>query len=70
MEHDIDPYQPLVDLAPGLSLASIRDGELAAPDAPGLGVSLPDDVAERFPYVPGDSYAEVFPEHETGTGGR
>ena len=70
MEYDIDPWQPLVDLAPELSLASIRGGELAPPDAPGLGVTLPDDIAERFPYVTGDSYAEVFPEHETGTSGR
>ena len=29
-------------------------------------MSLPDDVAERFPYVPGDTYADVFPDHETG----
>jgi hypothetical protein len=32
-------------------------------------VSLPDDVAERFPYVPGDTYVEVFPEHEKGRSG-
>jgi len=67
-EYDIDPYQPLVDEVGGapFGLGAIVDGEIAAPEAPGLGVSLPDDVAERFPYVPGDTYAEVFPDHETG----
>ncbi|MEO5899854.1 MAG: mandelate racemase/muconate lactonizing enzyme family protein [Ilumatobacteraceae bacterium] len=68
MEYDIDPYQPLISElgAAGIALADIAGGMLAAPDAPGLGVSLPDDIAERFPYVPGDTYAEVFPDHETG----
>jgi len=68
MEYDIDPYQPLISEigATGIALADIAGGMVAAPDAPGLGVSLPDDVAERFPYVPGDTYAEVFPDHETG----
>ncbi len=72
MEYDIDPWQPLVDQlgASGangpLGLASVVDGTISPPDEPGLGVALPDDVAERFPYVPGDTYAEVFPDHETG----
>jgi L-alanine-DL-glutamate epimerase-like enolase superfamily enzyme len=68
MEYDIDPYQPLVSEVggPPVGLDDIRDGELAPPPGPGLGVSLPDDVAERFPYQPGDTYAEVFPEHERG----
>ena len=68
MEYDIDPYQPLVDEigGPALGLGAISDGVIAAPDGPGLGVSLPDDVAERFPFVPGDTYAEVFPDHEKG----
>jgi L-alanine-DL-glutamate epimerase-like enolase superfamily enzyme len=68
MEYDIDPYQPLVTEvgAAPIGLADIVDGELAPPDGPGLGVALPDDVAERFPYAPGDTYAEVFPEHEKG----
>jgi L-alanine-DL-glutamate epimerase-like enolase superfamily enzyme len=68
MEYDIDPYQPLVTEVggPPIGLADIVDGHLAAPDGPGLGVRLPDDVAERFPYVSGDTYAEVFPEHEKG----
>ena len=71
MEYDIDPYQPLVEGnggpdGPGLGRVGISGGEISAPDAPGLGVSLPDDVAERFPFVLGDTYAEVFPDHETG----
>jgi L-alanine-DL-glutamate epimerase-like enolase superfamily enzyme len=69
-EYDIDPYQPLVtDVGgPPIGLDDIAGGVVAAPDAPGLGVSLPDDVAERFPYAPGDTYAEVFPDHEKGRG--
>jgi L-alanine-DL-glutamate epimerase-like enolase superfamily enzyme len=69
MEYDIDPYQPLVSEVGGvapIALDDLKDGVVTAPDGPGLGVSLPDDVAERFPYSPGDTYAEVFPEHETG----
>ena len=72
MEYDIDPWQPLITEiiagggGPRIGLGDIVDGELCAPDGPGLGVALPDDVAERYPFVPGDTYAEVFPEHETG----
>jgi L-alanine-DL-glutamate epimerase-like enolase superfamily enzyme len=68
MEYDIDPYQPLVDDVggPPIGLGDITGGVLAPPAGPGLGVSLPDDVGTRFPYVPGDTYAEVFPEHERG----
>jgi L-alanine-DL-glutamate epimerase-like enolase superfamily enzyme len=66
MEYDIDPFQPLVDGFGSIGLGDIVDGEIAPPDAPGLGVALPDDVAERFPFITGDTYAEVFPDHETG----
>ena len=67
-EYDIDPYQPLVTEVggPAIGLDDIVGGEVAPPDGPGLGVALPDDVAERFPFVPGDTYAEVFPDHEKG----
>lgn len=68
MEFDIDPHQPLVDsLAPELALSALHDGTVAVPDGPGLGVPVPDDLAERFPYIPGETYADVFPEHERGT---
>jgi L-alanine-DL-glutamate epimerase-like enolase superfamily enzyme len=66
MEYDIDPFQPLVTGMGSIGLDDIVGGELRAPDAPGLGVSLPDDVAERFTWTPGDTYADVFPDHEKG----
>ncbi|MDH6181582.1 L-alanine-DL-glutamate epimerase-like enolase superfamily enzyme [Microbacteriaceae bacterium SG_E_30_P1] len=69
LEYDIDPHQPLVDdLAPSLSLAAISGGMLAPPTGPGLGVEVPDDIAERYPYQPGETYTDVFPQHERGTG--
>jgi D-galactarolactone cycloisomerase len=71
IEFDIDPYQPLVNEVggPGIGLPDIAGGVLAAPEGPGLGVSLPDDVAERFPYTSGDTYTDVFPDHERGRSG-
>ncbi|TQS41116.1 mandelate racemase/muconate lactonizing enzyme family protein [Cryptosporangium phraense] len=66
-EWDIDPSQPLVDsLAPSLALSSLADGVASVPDGPGLGVTVPDDLADRFPYVPGETYTDVFPDHERG----
>lgn len=35
----------------------IRDGYVHAPDRPGLGFTLRDDLEERFPFVPGPNYA-------------
>ncbi|MBX3029012.1 MAG: mandelate racemase/muconate lactonizing enzyme family protein [Chloroflexi bacterium] len=32
---------------------ALDDGDLLAPTAPGLGIRLPDDLVERFPYQPG-----------------
>ncbi len=34
----------------------LHDGTLAAPTAPGLGIHLPDDLEERYPYRPGSVY--------------
>jgi L-alanine-DL-glutamate epimerase-like enolase superfamily enzyme len=34
----------------------IVDGKLLAPVAPGLGVHLPDDLLEKYPYRPGSVY--------------
>jgi L-alanine-DL-glutamate epimerase-like enolase superfamily enzyme len=34
----------------------LKDGTVAAPTRPGLGVELPDDVEERYPYRPGTVY--------------
>jgi D-galactarolactone cycloisomerase len=35
----------------------VRDGWIAVPDGPGLGVSLVRDAEQRFPYLPGPMYA-------------
>lgn len=70
VEYDLDPHQPLVDeLSPELGFGAIRDGRLAPPTGPGLGVEVPDDIESRFPYRPGDTYPDVFPDHERGTAG-
>ena len=34
-----------------------EDGVLKAPTQPGLGVQLPDDVEERFPFIPASGYS-------------
>jgi L-alanine-DL-glutamate epimerase-like enolase superfamily enzyme len=66
-EWDIDPHQPLVDeVAPELALTQIRDGNVLIPHGPGLGITVDEAVFDDFPYVRGETYAEVFPEHETG----
>lgn len=67
IEWDIDPHQPLVDtLAPDLALSRIRDGVTIIPDGPGLGIDFDEAVLDEFPHQPGDTYAEVFTDHETG----
>lgn len=38
----------------------VRDGRLELGDSPGLGVTVIDDLAERFPYVEGHYSVEVF----------
>ena len=67
IEWDIDPFQPLVDeLAPELALSRIVDGVARVPDGPGLGIEVDEAVLDDHPWVQGETYAEVFPEHETG----
>jgi L-alanine-DL-glutamate epimerase-like enolase superfamily enzyme len=69
IEYDIDPQQPIRDrLARGgaLGFETIEGGVLRVPTGPGLGIELDETLFESFPYVPGETYAEVFPEHETG----
>jgi L-alanine-DL-glutamate epimerase-like enolase superfamily enzyme len=34
----------------------IQDGKMLAPTAPGLGVHLPDELVEKYPYQPGSVY--------------
>jgi L-alanine-DL-glutamate epimerase-like enolase superfamily enzyme len=66
-EWDIDPHQPLVDqVAPELALTAIRDGRAVIPSGPGLGITVDEAVFDDFPWVRGETYAEVFTDHETG----
>ena len=51
--------------------AHIRDGSYRGrlrprSSGPGLGIEVDESSFDRFPYVPGQTYAEIFPEHETG----
>jgi L-alanine-DL-glutamate epimerase-like enolase superfamily enzyme len=69
IEYDVDPYQPVRDELEKdglLSFASIENGIITVPDRPGLGISIDESAFDRFPYVSGETYAEVFPQHETG----
>jgi L-alanine-DL-glutamate epimerase-like enolase superfamily enzyme len=69
MEYDIDVYQPVLReiLTDNLfAMDRIRDGTIAVPQGPGLGIEVDESTFERFPYEPGRTYAEMFPEHETG----
>lgn len=67
IEWDIDPSQPLVDeLAPELALSRISDGVARVPNGPGLGIEVDEAVLDDHPWVQGQTYAEIFPEHETG----
>jgi hypothetical protein len=51
---------------PGLALVDLTDGTITAPERPGLGVDVDEDLLDAFPYVAGDTYADVFPDHESG----
>lgn len=69
-EYDIDPHQPMItDIGdnPGLALTDLDGGTITAPTGPGLGVDVDEELLARHPYVEGDTYAELFPEHESGT---
>jgi L-alanine-DL-glutamate epimerase-like enolase superfamily enzyme len=69
IEYDIDPHQPIRDrLARGgaLGFDTIERGMLGVPTGPGLGIEIDEEMFESFPYRSGETYAEVFPEHETG----
>lgn len=68
-EYDIDPSLPVRDglmAEPIFDLAHVEDGRLKVPDGPGLGIEIDEAALARFPYVAGETYAEVFPEHEAG----
>lgn len=70
-EFDIDPALPVRD---GIvrdaifDLTRITDGTLTAPAGPGLGIEVDESAFERFPYVAGETYAEVFKDHEARRG--
>ncbi len=69
LEYDIDPSLPVRDALmpePIFDLSHVVDGRLAVPDGPGLGITIDESAFARFPYVAGETYAEVFPEHEAG----
>lgn len=68
-EYDIDPHQPMItDIGDnaGLALTDLGGGHIAAPSGPGLGVDVDEALLARFPYVAGDTYTDLFPEHESG----
>ena len=69
IEFDIERDQPMITSIgenPGLALTDIRDGTLTAPSEPGLGVEIDETELAQHPYVEGETYAELFPEHESG----
>jgi L-alanine-DL-glutamate epimerase-like enolase superfamily enzyme len=68
-EFDIERDQPMITAIgdnPGLGLTDLTDGTLTAPSGPGLGVDVDESELARHPYVEGETYAELFPEHESG----
>lgn len=69
IEFDIEQDQPMItDLGdnPGLALNDLDGGVISAPTGPGLGVEVDEERLAAHPYVEGDTYAEMFPEHESG----
>ena len=68
-EYDIDPHQPMItDIGhnPGLALTDLGGGHITAPTGPGLGVDVDEEKLAAHPHREGDTYAELFPEHESG----
>ncbi len=68
-EYDIDAHQPMItDIGdnPGLALVDLQGGTITAPTGPGLGVHIDEDLLDAHPYIAGDTYADLFPEHESG----
>jgi L-alanine-DL-glutamate epimerase-like enolase superfamily enzyme len=67
IEYDVYPSLPVRDEIlrdPVLALDRIEDGRIRVPQGPGLGIDIDESAFARFPYVPGGTYAEVFPDHE------
>jgi L-alanine-DL-glutamate epimerase-like enolase superfamily enzyme len=69
IEYDIYPDLPARDnivVDPLFSMNRIVDGMIRVPNGPGLGLTINEDAFALMPYVPGQTYAEVFPDHEAG----
>ncbi len=67
VEYDIYPDLPVRDALlrrPVFDLAHVDGGTIRVPDGPGLGLEIDESAFARFPYRPGGTYAEVFPDHE------
>jgi L-alanine-DL-glutamate epimerase-like enolase superfamily enzyme len=67
VEFDVYPDLPMRDVLPRdpvFALDRVRDGRIAPPDAPGLGIEIEEEALSRFPYHPGGTFAEVFTDHE------
>jgi L-alanine-DL-glutamate epimerase-like enolase superfamily enzyme len=67
IEYDIYPSLPMRDEIvrdPILAFDRIENGRIRVPQGPGLGIEIDEAAFSKFPYVPGGTYAEVFPEHE------
>ena len=68
-EYDIDAHQPMITEIgdnPALALVDLQGGTITAPTGPGLGVHIDEDLLDAHPYVAGDTYADLFPERESG----
>jgi L-alanine-DL-glutamate epimerase-like enolase superfamily enzyme len=67
IEYDIYPDLPARDdilVEPLFSMDRIVDGMIQVPNGPGLGLTIDETAFAQMPYVPGRTYAEVFPDHE------
>lgn len=54
-------HEPIFDTS-----TCLTNGMLAAPDKPGLGISVNEDIFERYPYKRGLVYTDVFPQYGAG----
>jgi L-alanine-DL-glutamate epimerase-like enolase superfamily enzyme len=69
LEFDLGPYQPLRDdmIAQRVfALTAIEDGELKAPDGPGLGIEVNEEKFATYAYQPGAVYPDVYPHYGAG----
>jgi L-alanine-DL-glutamate epimerase-like enolase superfamily enzyme len=67
-EYDARPFQPLRDeVAPGAPFSQdrVRDGALAIPNGPGLGIEVDEEAFDRYPYVIDEVIAGTFPTYTT-----